>query len=262
MFAILIFRFGARFGIAAGIITFSSVLLHELGHALVAQKFGIRIASIDLHVLGGMALMTRSPERPRDEVLIAAAGPIVSLVLGLSIGFVLTFLGSWPAAEDIFGEPTLIGVLAYAALVNLGMAIFNLVPALPMDGGRIFRAALASRLGPVPATRIAAWVSRGFGVCFILLGVTQDALSPMLIGVMLFMMVKNEERLVRMQEAMRARAAMGWRGAFPGFASRGRGFAGEGPVVDGATGEVIRETREEFVDPFGRRYVVVTRIVD
>jgi len=120
------------------------------------------------------------------------------------------------------------------------MGIFNLVPALPMDGGRIFRAALQQRMGRLKATRIAATVSRVFGVLFIAVGVFQQAYSLALIGALLFLMVRNEERFAE-QEAIRRQYLNPYDVPPPGG----------GP-----------ETREEFVDPWGRRWVVVTRLSD
>lgn len=238
MFAVLILKMGPAVGIPAGFILFGSVLLHELGHAFVAQRYDIKIASIVLHLLGGMALMTRPPERPKDELLIAAAGPAVSFTLGILLTVVATIAGvdldpRWLLAGPI-GLGDLIGI---AALINLAMGAFNLIPALPMDGGRIFRALLTGWMGALGATRFAAWVSRIFGVAFIAIGLSTKPkwYALVIVGVMLFLMVANELRVAEAQENARLKKA---------------------ELPD------LRETREEFVDAFGRRYVVVTRMVD
>jgi Zn-dependent protease len=222
VFALLLFRFGWM-GIPAGILLFGSVLLHELGHSVVAQRYGIRIASIELHLLGGMAMMTEMPRTPKQEIRIAAAGPAVSFALGFMFFVLATIAG---ATLD-FTAPSAVDLLAYGAVVNLGMGLFNLVPALPMDGGRIFRAALQERMGRLRATRVAATVSRVFGALFIAVGLWYGQLSLALIGGLLFLMVRGEERFAEHQEALRK-----------------------------------RQTYEEYVDPWGRRWVVVTRLSD
>lgn len=238
-FAILILKLGAL-GIPAGILLFGSVLLHELGHSLVAQRCGIRIAGIDLHVMGGMALMTRPPRTWKEEIAIAAAGPLVSLALG----FVLTLL-SFATTGYALVEPTRVEhLITYTALVNTAMAIFNMIPALPMDGGRIFRALLSAKLGPMRATRVAAWVSRAFAIVFIAVGVVQGAWSLLMIGGLLLLMVGNEERVAEAQEALRVKVLDPFDLSPVPFADAGR------------------ETREEFVDSYGRRYVVITRLVE
>jgi Zn-dependent protease len=157
---------GGMTGVAFVLLTFASVLLHELGHALVAQRLDVRIAGIDLHFLGGAAMMADPPRSARDEAVIAAAGPIVSLALA-GIGFGL-------------GQATGVGALMALGWVNLVIGLFNLTPALPMDGGRLLRAALAGRMGYRRATDAAVIVSRVFVVLFaaaaIFLGHVQLAL--------------------------------------------------------------------------------------
>jgi Zn-dependent protease len=236
VFALMLFRFGWM-GIPAGVLLFGSVLLHELGHSVVAQRYGIRIAGIELHLLGGMAMMTEMPRTPKQEILIAAAGPAVSFMLGLSFLALSLLTG----ASFDFVAPTLIDLFAYGAIINLGMGIFNLVPALPMDGGRIFRAALQQRMGRLRATRIAASVSRVFGVLFIAVGLMFGQLSLALIGGLLFLMVRGEERFAERE------------------AERKQYFD---PYDIPPAGGPLRETREEYVDPWGRRWVVVTRLSD
>lgn len=238
MFAVLIVRMGPAVGIPAGFILFGSVLLHELGHALVAQRYHIHIASIVLHLLGGMALMTRPPERPKHELLIAAAGPAVSFALGIVLALVATVAGiDLHPGRLLSGPIDLRDLLGLAALINLTMGIFNLIPALPMDGGRIFRAVLTGWMGAMGATRFAAWVSRIFGVAFIAIGLSLKprAYALVIVGVMLFLMVANELRVTEAQENARLKKE-------------------ERPD--------LRETREEFIDAFGRRYVVTTRMID
>lgn len=137
----------------------ASLLLHELSHAAVARRLGLRIAGITLFIFGGVAEMLDMPARPRDEALIAAAGPAMSLMLAG-----LAALLSMPFPDD--GVAAVL--LSYLAAVNLVLALFNLVPGFPLDGGRLLRAALWARSGnPVRATRAAGRVGEAFGFVLI-----------------------------------------------------------------------------------------------
>jgi Zn-dependent protease len=133
---------------------FGCVLLHELGHSLVALAFGIRVIDITLWPLGGMARMSQIPESTRIEGLIAIAGPAVNFLLAL-LGFGAWMLWGGPQREDLFG-----GFIA----VNLLMGLFNLLPAFPMDGGRLLRAFLGWRGDWLGATESAVRIGRWFAV--------------------------------------------------------------------------------------------------
>ncbi len=139
-------------GMISGIVSLAllavSVLTHELGHAIVARRLGMRIAEIELHLFGGAAKMLSTPRRPYDEMLIAVAGPLVSLTLAALFG-VPVLLGLNP-----------LGLFGPLALLNLMLGTFNLIPALPTDGGRILRAALTLKYGQLKATQIAVRVAR------------------------------------------------------------------------------------------------------
>jgi len=157
---------------------FFSVVLHELGHALVARRKGMPIADISLYPFGGMARLLGVPRTTGDEILVAAAGPAVSLLLALA------FAGLAALSQ--------VEVLRRLAEVNGMLAVFNLLPALPMDGGRILRAWLARRRGFYRATRLAARVAR---VLAIGLGVAGLFLSPWLVALafLIFLMTGAEE---------------------------------------------------------------------
>jgi Zn-dependent protease len=178
-------------GLSVGALLFGSVLLHELGHSLVAQRRRVPIAGIELHLFGGVAKMTEPPRSPRDEIAIAIAGPLVSLALaGLFIGLSFAF----PAGP---------AWLAWIGGVNLMLGVFNLLPALPMDGGRVFRAFMAKRQGLVKGTRTAVTVSRVFAVA---LGVLGAFGNPWLIAlaVLVWMMGSAELRQIKQHEVLRA----------------------------------------------------------
>jgi Zn-dependent protease/predicted transcriptional regulator len=142
-----------------------SIVFHETAHSLVARHYGLPIRSITLFIFGGVAEMTAEPNRPRDELLMAAAGPAASLLLAAICYVLLIGVAAWD------GPVTVAGVLWYLGLINFILAVFNLVPAFPLDGGRIFRAALWSWRGDlVSATRIAAGAGNLFGALLIVLG--------------------------------------------------------------------------------------------
>jgi Zn-dependent protease len=148
--------------VAAALLFFASVLLHELGHAWQARRDGLEIDGITLWLFGGIAQFKGAFPSPGAEFRIAIAGPLVTVVL--SGGFLLLALAGLPSAVD--------GVAAWLGYINLTLLVFNLIPALPLDGGRVLRAALWRARGDLGwATRVAADVGMGFGYLFIALGV-------------------------------------------------------------------------------------------
>ncbi|MGD2032394.1 MAG: site-2 protease family protein, partial [Gammaproteobacteria bacterium] len=153
-------------GVAGALGVFFSIVFHELSHSLVGRRFGLPVGGITLFVFGGIAELRHEPRTPRTEFLMAAAGPLSSFVLA-GVFFLGDHLGQrmgWPVP--------VIGVLHYMGFINLVLAIFNLVPAYPLDGGRIFRAALwAWRKNMLEATRIASRVGGFFGLALMVLGV-------------------------------------------------------------------------------------------
>lgn len=161
---------------------FVCVTLHELGHALMAKKFRIKTASITLLPIGGVAQMENIPEKPKEELLIALAGPAVNLVISLLL---LLFISPAVALEQTENMQVVGPGNFWVALmiVNIWLAVFNLIPAFPMDGGRVFRALLAFRMNRTRATRIAAGLGQLLAIGFIFLGFY---LNPFLIFIGLF----------------------------------------------------------------------------
>jgi Zn-dependent protease/CBS domain-containing protein len=150
-------------GLAGALLLFASILLHELGHALVARRRGVEIEEIDLWLLGGVARMKQEPERGRDELAFAAAGPAVTAVIAALLTAVRFAV---PARYDVARA-----LVDYELYVNVAVLVFNLLPAFPLDGGRIVRAALWIRIGDHDAaTARAASLGRGFGVGMVALG--------------------------------------------------------------------------------------------
>jgi Zn-dependent protease/predicted transcriptional regulator len=165
------------------LVVFATVVLHELGHALTAQRFGIRTRSITLLPIGGVASLERMPDKPLQELLVAVAGPAVNVAIAIVLFAALTAAGRPILSVD----PQLLDGAPFAVRlfwVNVSLAAFNLLPAFPMDGGRVLRALLAIRLEAVRATRIAARIGQGFAV---VLGVFGLLANPMLAVLALFL---------------------------------------------------------------------------
>ena len=149
---------GIFYGVLGAIGLFGSVALHEVGHSLVARAKGSRILEILLLPIGGMAKLSALPKRPVDEIQTALAGPAVSLALGIAGLFGAPFIYPF--------NPLLAVMVHQIGRINFMLVLFNLIPSFPMDGGRVFRAALVPRLGRLRATRLAAQVGRGFAWIF------------------------------------------------------------------------------------------------
>lgn len=159
---------------------FSFVLLHELGHALAARRYGIKTRDITLWPLGGIASLERMPVNPRQELVVALAGPAVNVALALVFAGAILVGGSFAPAVSGFPGSSLMEQLL---LVNVTMAAFNLIPAFPLDGGRVLRAVMAMRFDRVRATWIAARVGQGFALLF---GIAGLLLNPMLTLIAVF----------------------------------------------------------------------------
>jgi Zn-dependent protease len=171
-------------GLAVALMAAGSVLLHELGHALMARHLGVPVAGIELHFFGGAAQMTELPRRPGDEIAVAAAGPAVSFALA----------GVGHGLAGMTGSP----VLALFGWVNLVLAVFNLLPAFPSDGGRILRAWLARGRGLVAATDLAVKVGRVVCVALAVAGLFWG-FQLVLIAALLWMMGSSERMAARLQ---------------------------------------------------------------
>jgi Zn-dependent protease/CBS domain-containing protein len=180
-------------GFTAAVGLFVGVVLHELGHSLTAQRYGFPIDSITLWLFGGIAALSEMPEDWKQEFNIAIAGPIVSILVG--VGSYLLFL----VTPETFGGARF--VLGYLAVLNVALAFFNMIPAFPMDGGRILRALLA-RGRPYPrATQQAASIGKMFAIAMGLFGLLQ--INIILIGVAFFVYIaaSSEAQQVTMKAA-------------------------------------------------------------
>lgn len=171
-------------GVVFTLAIFACVVLHELGHATAARRYGIQTKSITLYPIGGLAALDRIPERPRQEVVVALAGPAVNIV----IAFLLTAL--FGARIDLatledFGAADA-DFLSRLATINLTLALFNIIPAFPMDGGRVLRALLGLRLSRAQATQIAARIGQLFAIGLGFLGLLGNPVM-VLIAVFLYL---------------------------------------------------------------------------
>ncbi|MHB9287635.1 site-2 protease family protein [Halobacteriales archaeon Cl-PHB] len=189
---------GARswtIGIAGAVGLFASVAVHELGHAFVARRYDIEVEAITLWILGGLASLTQFPREWRREFWIAVAGPVTSLVVAG---------GSWAVLQTLpAGSPTVVFVVGWLALTNVVLAVFNMLPAFPMDGGRVLRALLARRRPYVQATRIAARIGTIFAIIFAVLGLVVT-FNPILILLALFIYgaASSESRVVVLDDLL------------------------------------------------------------
>lgn len=199
---------GALFGVVATLLLFASVILHELGHSLQALKYGVRVQGITLLPLGGLAQMEEIPEKPGQELRIAIAGPLVNFAIAvilISVGLVLNSraLISLPELAESLGEATWAGLLAYLTTTNLALGAFNLIPAFPMDGGRILRALLALRLEYGRATRIAVAVGQGLALLMGLWGFMSGSLLMILVAFFVWMGAGEEGKQVEVKSVLR-----------------------------------------------------------
>lgn len=251
-------------GVLFVLMLFVFVVMHEYGHALTARRFGIRTRGITLYPIGGVASLEGMPKSPREQLLIAVAGPAVNFVLAAAIALLMVLVGEQPLALDIGVGPTsLLEALLYA---NLLMGSFNLLPALPMDGGRVLRAFLEMRMGAVRATDVAARVARVVALGMGIFAFVNDNPILFAIAVMVWFMSGIERRQARQVEAMRAMEearSFGLQGmgpfghvprarppsmARPTTSSGGRPVAGRPrvvvEVVEGPEGPVARLVRD------------------
>jgi Zn-dependent protease len=178
------------------------VVLHEYGHALTARYFGVRTRDITLYPIGGVARLERLTEKPIEELLIALAGPAVNVVIA-GLLFAMLALGVLTMGWSLAPTTPLVAFLEALLYINGGLVLFNLIPAFPMDGGRVLRALLAMPLGRLRATEVASTVgivmAVGIGLSYLVFG------NPMLILVAGFVILVGQQELamVRYREARR-----------------------------------------------------------
>lgn len=178
---------------------FLCVILHEYGHALTARKYGIRTRDITLYPIGGVARLERLPEKPIEELWVALMGPAVNVVISAGLYAILFFTGGLvPLTEMTITSGSF---LMRLMMVNVSLVVFNLIPAFPMDGGRVLRALLALRLEYVRATQIAATIGQGLAFLFGLIGLFGN---PFLLFIAFFVWIgaSQEAGMVQMKNSI------------------------------------------------------------
>jgi Zn-dependent protease/CBS domain-containing protein len=190
---------GAMGGVLFTLALFGCVLLHELGHALAARRYGIATRDITLLPIGGVARLERMPENPRHELWVALAGPAVNVAIAAVLGAWLAGTRLWVPVESlsVTGGP----FLERLFMANVTLVAFNLIPAFPMDGGRVLRALLAGRMDYTRATKIAAGLGQGLALLFGFVGLLYN---PILAFVALFVWIgaAQEASAVEMKSAL------------------------------------------------------------
>lgn len=188
---------------------FSCVVAHELGHALMARRYGVRTPDITLLPIGGMARLERIPENPREEIAVAMAGPAVNIVIWMVLVVIFGAQGNPLTLFSMEGASQ--GFFERLAAANLFLAIFNMIPAFPMDGGRVLRAALSSAVGRVRATRVASQAGQLIAFLFGYLGLVSGNPILLLIAIFVFLAAMAENSNVQLHDLMKgvmARDAM------------------------------------------------------
>jgi Zn-dependent protease/CBS domain-containing protein len=225
-------------GIAGAVGLFGSIVFHELCHSLVARRFALPIRGITLFIFGGVAEMTDEPASPKVEFFMAIAGPVSSVFLGIALRLVAA-LGFWTD-----WSPQASGVLAYLGSLNLVLAAFNMLPAFPLDGGRVFRSIVWALNGKLRrATHVAARVGAAFGIGFMVLGALRVIVGASFIGGLWLFVIGM---FLRHASQMSYRQVL-IRGAITGEPLRR--FISENPVVVSPS-----ETIDHLVDDYVYRH--------
>lgn len=187
---------GFFFGLLSAAGVFAGVAIHELGHSWVAIRKGCRVREIMLLPIGGVAKMTSLPNRPVDEMLVAVAGPATSALLALLCRLIGGFFVS-------AGASSLAVLFFILTAVNLALALFNMLPSFPMDGGRIFRALMTPRLGRLKATALAARIGKIMSVAFGIFGLVNGQFLLILVAIFIYNAAGAEYRAVYAQQMQR-----------------------------------------------------------
>jgi Zn-dependent protease/CBS domain-containing protein len=238
-------------GVLFTILLFLCVLLHEFGHVFAARRYGIQTPDITLLPIGGVARLERVPEQPSQELIVALAGPAVNLVIAAVLFLALG--GLLPNGSMEVADPR-VDLTARLVSTNLFLALFNLIPAFPMDGGRALRALLAYRMGYARATRIAARVGQGLAVLLGLLGLLSGNAILLFIAFFVYLGASSEGHDIQIRQVARGMLAA------DAMITR---FESLSPVstIEDAAQCLIRTTQHEFpvVDDGGRLRGVLTR---
>lgn len=239
-------------GVLFVIAVFACVVLHELGHAVAARRYGIRTPKITLLPIGGVAELERMPEKPSEEIVVAVAGPLVNVAIAAVLVLILGAHLNLASISQI--ENPSYGFLGRLAVVNVVLVLFNLIPAFPMDGGRVLRALLATRFPRVRATEYAARVGQVTAFGFGFVGLLTGNVLLIFVAVFVYMAATAEAQATSLQDAARhvyVRDAM-----ITSYET-----LGTAATVGDAAEALLRTTQHEFpvVDGGGNLRGILTR---
>ncbi len=233
------------------VLIFLCILLHEFGHVFAARRYGVKTRDVTLWPFGGISSMERMPDKPGEELIVAVAGPAVNVVIAAVL---LLWLGPrFDLANLTTIEDPAVSLAVKVAAANIILVVFNLIPAFPMDGGRVLRAILAMRMGNARATELAATICQGFAIVFGVLGIFYN---PMLIIIAAFIFLAASGEATQAQLRAVAQGTLVSDAMITAFESL--------PIsatVSDAADALIRTTQTEFpiVDDSGHLRGVLTR---
>lgn len=238
------------------LLLFVCVVLHEFGHAIAAKGYGINTPDITLLPIGGVARLERIPEEPKEELVIAAAGPAVTAIIALCLFIVIAARGGAELAAPVSTGDLVLNLFR----INIWLLLFNLIPAFPMDGGRVLRALLATRMSYARATQVAATVGQGFAFVFGIVGLFGIPpfihANPFLIFIAFFVYIgaSQEAALAQMRDVSRR---------FPVSSAMVREFRTlpEGATLEEAVDALLATSQHDFpvLDPSGDVAGILTR---
>lgn len=239
-------------GVAFVSLLFLCVLLHEFGHVFAARRYGIKTPDVTLWPFGGIASLERIPEKPSEELVVAIAGPLVNVVIA---GVLLLYLGATVDVQNLMKiEDPAVSMVAKLAGANVFLVLFNMIPAFPMDGGRVLRALLAIKFGFARATEYAAGIGQAFAIAFGILGIFTGNFMLVIIAVFVFLAASGEAGHAQLQSV--ARGSIVADAMITKFQS-----LGTQATVSDAVEALIHTTQKEFpvVDGAGQLRGVLTR---
>lgn len=239
-------------GVAFVSLLFLCVLLHEFGHIFAARRYDVKTPDVTLWPFGGIANLERIPEKPSEELVVAVAGPLVNVVIAAGL---LLFLGAKVDPANLMKiEDPAVSMVAKLAGANIFLVLFNMIPAFPMDGGRVLRALLAIKFGFARATQYAAGIGQGFAVAFGFLGIITGNFMLVIIAVFVFLAASGEAGHAQLQAV--ARGSIVSDAMITKFQS-----LGTQSTVNDAVEALIHTTQKEFpvVDGAGVLRGVLTR---
>lgn len=197
---------GPLYGVLVVLSLFTLVVLHELGHSVAAMGFGIPVKDITLLPIGGVARLERMPEKPIQELIVALAGPMVNVILAvilLPIVLALTASQGVTLSLSLLTKPGVLGLLTFLLGANVSLVVFNMIPAFPLDGGRVFRAAMGFFTNYENATNVAVTVGRLLAIALGIFAIVNGQLFLTLIAFFIFVAGSQEGQMVRARGLLR-----------------------------------------------------------